>query len=355
MNLNLLPQQAGQRSTPYISIVIPIFNEVENVRLLYRSLRSAMDSTGYSWEVVFIDDGSTDGTGLALREIHAQQRDVRIRILELRRNFGQTAAMAAGFDHACGEIIVAMDGDLQNDPKDIPQLIEKLDEGYDVVSGWRANRQDGFWLRRFPSRVANWLISRITGVHLHDYGCTLKAYRSETIKHLRLYGEMHRFIPALLSGNGARIAELLVEHHSRRHGRSKYGISRTIRVFLDLLMVKFSLSFLTKPLQMFGLVGLITFLPGLAICAHLVFGRIFLNQSLADRPLFLLGILLTVIGTQFVSLGILAEIQIRTYHESSSKPIYLVRERLDPVLPQPSGTPTSGDQKMPRIREAQLA
>jgi glycosyltransferase involved in cell wall biosynthesis len=327
VTLSLLPQpQVGHKSSPYVSVVIPLFNEVDNVELLFVSLRSVMDKTGYLWEVIFVDDGSTDGTTGVLRELHTREQVVCV--VELRRNFGQTAAMAAGFDHVRGEIIVALDGDLQNDPKDIPRLIDTLNEGYDVVSGWRANRKDGFWLRRLPSQVANWLISRTTGTHLHDYGCTLKAYRSETIKHLRLYGEMHRFIPALLGGNGARIAELPVEHHSRRHGRSKYGVSRMVRVLLDLLLVKFSLSFLTRPLQMFGLIGLLTVLPGLVICISLVFGRIFLHQSLADRPLFLLGILLTVIGTQFVSIGILAEIQIRTYHESSNKPIYLIREIL---------------------------
>jgi glycosyltransferase involved in cell wall biosynthesis len=316
-----------------VSIVVPVFNEVENVPFLYLALSAAMDRTGYSWEVVFVDDGSTDGTASVLRALHA--RETAVRVVELRRNFGQTAAMAAGFDHACGKIIITMDGDLQNDPNDIPRLIDRLDEGYDVVSGWRVNRQDGFWLRRLPSQVANRLISRTTGTRLHDYGCTLKAYRRQVINELRLYGEMHRFIPALLGGNGARVAELPVAHHARRYGRSKYGISRTIRVVLDLLLVKFSLSFLTKPLQIFGLVGLLTFLPGMAICIYLVFARILLAQGLADRPLFLLGILLAVLGAQFVSLGILAEIQIRTYHESSNRPIYLVREFLDSLSPQP--------------------
>jgi glycosyltransferase involved in cell wall biosynthesis len=339
MNVTVLPQQAGQRAAPAVSIVIPIFNEVDNVQSLYQNLCAAMEPTGYAWEVVFVDDGSTDGSTAILRKLHAEQPCVSV--VELRRNFGQTAAMAAGFDHAGGAVIIAMDGDLQNDPNDIPRLIEKLNEGYDVVSGWRANRQDGFWLRRFPSRLANSLISRTTGTYLHDYGCTLKAYRREIIQNLKLYGEMHRFIPALLGGNGARIAELPVAHHARRYGRSKYGIARTIRVLLDLLLVKFSLSFLTKPLQIFGLIGLLTFLPGAAICAYLVFARIFLAQQLADRPLFLLGILLTMIGTQFVSMGILAEIQIRTYHESSNKPTYLVRELLEPRWRQPIGAPSA--------------
>jgi hypothetical protein len=227
-----------------------------------------------------------------------------------------------------------------------------------VVSGRRANRQDGFWLRRLPSHIANWLISRTTGTYLHDYGCTLKAYRREVINELRLYGEMHRFIPALLGGNGARVAELPVTHHARRSGYSKYGISRTVRVVLDLLLVKFSLSFLTKPLQIFGLVGLMTFLPGLAICGSLVFGRIFLNQTLADRPLFLFGILLTVIGVQFISIGILAEIQIRTYYEAAKKPIYLIREALNPAATEAPASEFSqsiGSPRLPKLPKAQHA
>lgn len=320
-------QQTGQETRPCVSVVIPVFNEAENLQILYQRLSSAMEAAGCSWEVVFVNDGSTDGSDALLRRLHAEGTSVRV--VDLTRNFGQTAAMAAGFDHARGEIIVAMDGDLQNDPQDIPRLIEKLDEGFDVVSGWRANRRDGFWLRRLPSQAANWLISKTTGTPLHDYGCTLKAYRRDAMKHLKLYGEMHRFIPAILAGYGARVVELPVAHHPRRFGKSKYGISRTIRVLLDLLLVKFTLSFMTKPLQIFGLVGLMSFLPGLAICAVLVFQRIVFFQALGDRPLFLLGILLTVIGTQFVSLGILAEIQIRTYHEASNKPTYLVREVLD--------------------------
>ena len=249
--------------------------------------------------------------------------------MRLRRNFGQTAALAAGFDAARGDTIVSLDGDLQNDPQDIAALVQKLEEGYDVVSGWRVHRQESFWRRRLPSRVANWLISQITGTHLHDYGCTLKAYRAEVVKELRLYGEMHRFIPALLGGNGARIAELPVEHHPRRHGRSKYGLTRTVRVLLDLVTVKFWLSSLTNPLQMFGRLGLGTFAAGVAICGYLASLKLFWGQALADRPLLFLGVLLAVIGMQFLCMGILAEIQIRTYHESSKKSIYIIREILD--------------------------
>jgi glycosyltransferase involved in cell wall biosynthesis len=307
--------------------VIPLFNEAQNISPLYHALKAAMEELGTAWEAIFVDDGSTDGSYEILQQLLGH--DDHVSVIQLRRNFGQTAAMAAGFDHARGDIIVALDGDLQNDPKDIARLVNKLAEGYDVVSGWRANRQDGFWLRRLPSKVANWLISRITGTHLHDYGCTLKAYQAKMIKELRLYGEMHRFIPALMGGNGARIAEIPVNHCVRRYGKSKYGISRTLRVVLDLLTVKFSLSFFTKPLQIFGLVGLLSFGPGLLICSYLVIARVVANQTLADRPLFLLGILLIVVGVQFVSLGLLAEIQMRTYYESVNKSVYAIRRVLN--------------------------
>ncbi|MGH7927152.1 MAG: glycosyltransferase family 2 protein [Candidatus Binatia bacterium] len=354
----IIEQECPSGSDPEISVVIPVFNEAENVLLLHSEIKSALAELGRSWEVIFIDDGSTDGTYSVLKQLHDQGE--ALSVVRLRRNFGQTAAIAAGFDHASGHIIVALDGDLQNDPRDIGRLIDKLEEGYDVVSGWRANRKDGFWLRRLPSQMANWLISKTTGTYLHDYGCTLKAYRREMIHELRLYGEMHRFIPALLGGNGARVGELPVNHHARRHGVSKYGISRTIRVVLDLLLVKFSLSFLTKPMQIFGLVGLSTFVPGLMICVYLVIGRVFFGQSLADRPLFLLGILLTVVGAQFVSMGILAEIQIRTYHESANKPIYLIREVLSPHATEkvvaeirPVGAHTTRDKNGEKTLEVQ--
>jgi glycosyltransferase involved in cell wall biosynthesis len=327
MNISVLSPQLRQKSSPYVSVVIPLFNEGENIRPLYRSLRSGMDETGFTWEVILVDDGSTDNTFRLLQELH--QQDNHVRVLRLRRNYGQTAALAAGFDAARGETIVSLDGDLQNDPQDIGRLIEKLDEGYDVVSGWRVRRQESFWLRRLPSKVANWLISLTTGLRLHDYGCTLKAYRSEIIKELRLYGEMHRFIPALMWGNGARIAELSVQHRPRLHGKSKYGLSRTLRVLLDLVTIKFCLTSLNKPLRFFGLIGLATSGAGLATCMYLAALRIFWGQPLADRPFLLLGVLLVVTGVQFLCVGILAEIQIRTYHESSQKPVYAVREILD--------------------------
>jgi glycosyltransferase involved in cell wall biosynthesis len=292
-----------------------------------------MDETAYTWEVIFVDDGSTDNTFRLLQELHDQ--DNHVRVLRLRRNYGQTAALAAGFDAARGAAIVSLDGDLQNDPQDIGRLVEKLDEGYDVVSGWRARRQESFWLRRLPSKVANWLISLTTGLRLHDYGCTLKAYRSEIIKELRLYGEMHRFIPALMWGNGARIAELSVQHRPRLHGKSKYGLSRTLRVLLDLVTIKFCLTSLNKPLRFFGLIGLATSGAGLATCVYLATLRIFWGQPLADRPFLLLGVLLVVTGVQFLCVGILAEIQIRTYHESSQKPAYAIREILETTSSQP--------------------
>jgi glycosyltransferase involved in cell wall biosynthesis len=299
---------------------------VENVQPLYTGLKAVMQKMGRPWEVIFVDDGSTDGTYELLKRLHVHEEGLCV--VKLRRNFGQTAAMTAGFNHARGEIIVCLDGDLQNDPQDIAQLVNKLDEGYDVVSGWRRNRRDGFWLRTLPSRVANWLISRTTGTYLHDYGCTLKAYRADMLRELRLYGEMHRFIPALIGGNGARITEIPVNHYARRHGKSKYGISRTVRVLLDLLTVKFLLSFLTKPLQIFGLVGLVLLSIGVIICFYLTVMKIFAGYSLAERPLLLLGIFLALVGLQFICLGILAEIQIRSYHESSKRYTYSIREVL---------------------------
>jgi len=326
LTLDILQPQANVTGYPEISIVIPMFNEVENVQPLYTALKSTMKKIGRPWEVIFVDDGSTDGTYELLKELHVN--DESMCVVKLRRNFGQTAAMTAGFNHARGDIIVCLDGDLQNDPQDIAQLVHKLGEGYDVVSGWRVNRQDGFWLRTLPSRIANWLISRTTGTYLHDYGCTLKAYRAEMIRELRLYGEMHRFIPALIGGNGARITEIPVNHYPRRHGKSKYGISRTVRVILDLLTVKFMLSFLTKPLQIFGLMGILSLSIGMLICSYLTLMKLFAGYGLADRPLLLLGIFLALLGVQFICLGILAEIQIRSYHESSEKCTYSIREVL---------------------------
>jgi glycosyltransferase involved in cell wall biosynthesis len=323
---------------------------MDSLLSLYHALKSAMADTGRTWEVIFVDDGSTDATYQILQELHRQ--DAYVHVIRLRRNFGQTAAMVAGFDHARGEIIVSLDGDLQNDPADIDALLKKLADGYDVVSGWRKHRQENFWLRRLPSQVANWLISRTTGTHLHDYGCTLKAYRADVLKELRLYGEMHRFIPALIGGNGARIAELPVRHHPRQHGRSKYGLSRTMRVILDLLTVKFYISFLTRPLQIFGLLGLASFLPGTAICLYLGLLRLISHVSLANRPLLMFGVLLAIIGVQFICMGILAEIQIRTYHAASNKSIYAIRN----VLPAcKTDTPAEPYREAPQVEQFPIA
>jgi glycosyltransferase involved in cell wall biosynthesis len=311
-----------------VSIVIPLFNEVQNVPRLVEELGAALDASGREAEVLFVDDGSTDGTAEALRAL--PERDARFRAIVFRRNFGQTAAMSAGFDHARGDVIVAMDGDLQNDPADLEKLMRRIeDEGFDIVSGWRRNRQDAFVTRRLPSLAANWIIGRITGVRLHDYGCSLKAYRSEVIRNIRLYGEMHRFIPALASWVGARIAEEPVHHRPRTLGKSKYGLSRTIRVLLDLITVKFLVSFSTRPLQVFGLWGLALFAVGGGTTAYLVLLRIFNQISLSQRPLLQIAVLLTLVGVQLISMGLLAEITIRTYHESQAKPTYVIREILE--------------------------
>jgi len=279
-----------------------------------------------SSEVVLIDDGSTDQT--AARARRWCQRDPRVRLIEFRRNFGQTAALCAGFDHARGRVVVAMDGDQQNDPHDIPRLLMKLDEGYDVVSGWRRDRQDALLLRKLPSAAANRLISRVTGTKLHDYGCTLKAYRSEMLRHLRLYGELHRFIPALSQVVGARVAELPVNHRARVLGRSKYGISRTIRVLLDLLTVKFLISYFGRPMRLFGSIGLASMALGALTLLYLLADKVVLGQPLADRPLLLLGLLLMVVGAQFLSVGILGELIVRIYHEAGRRRSYLI-QRLD--------------------------
>jgi glycosyltransferase involved in cell wall biosynthesis len=312
---------------PEISIVIPVRNEADNVEHLCRELFDTLDRWGRPTEVIVVDDGSDDETFEILRRVQAGEP--RLRVIRFRRNFGQTAAFAAGFAFARGRAIVTMDGDLQNDPRDIPALVERLEHGYDIVCGWRRHRRDPFLSRRLPSMIANRLISFTTGVRLNDYGCSLKAFRAEVVKPLRLYGEMHRFLPAIASELGVRIAEQVVNHRPRRGGRSKYGLSRTIRVILDLLTVKFLLSYSTRPLQMFGLVGVVMGLLGAAICGWLAYLRLFGYQSIADRPLLLLGVLLIFTGFQLLTIGLLAELQIRTYHESQDKPIYAVREVLE--------------------------
>ena len=312
---------------PDLSVVIPLRNEAPNLRTLHQELTESLGKWGRPYELLLVDDGSTDDTFAILGEL--QRDDLHVRVVRLRRNFGQTAAFAAGFERARGRVIVTSDGDLQNDPRDIPALVARLEEGHDIVCGWRRARKDPWLTRRLPSTLANGLISRITGVRLHDYGCSLKAFRSEVIRPLRLYGEMHRFIPAIASEQGVRIAEMVVNHRPRRHGRSNYGLSRTVRVILDLVTVKFLLSYSTRPLQMFGPPGLLMGFAGAAIIGYLGYVRLFTGQAIGDRPLLLLGILLAFGGLQLLTLGLLAELQARTYHESQNKPIYVVRDVLE--------------------------
>jgi glycosyltransferase involved in cell wall biosynthesis len=307
-----------------VSIVIPVYNEVESVEDLVTRVTEAMRQVTASYELVIVNDGSRDGTGPLLKQLGA--RHPELRVLHLRRNFGQSAAMAAGFDAARGRVVVTMDGDLQNEPCDIPRLLEKMDEGFDVVSGWRANRQDRWLSRKLPSKAANWLIGRVTGVRLHDTGCSLKAYRAELIKDVHLYGEMHRFIPALASQQGGRIAEIKVTHHPRTRGKSKYTIMRFFRVVLDLILVKFLLSYSTRPIHLFGLLGMGSLALGFVIAGWLSWLRLTQAVPLQNRPMLLLGVLLIIMGVQFISMGLLAEMQVRLYHEAQAKPIYRIRE-----------------------------
>jgi glycosyltransferase involved in cell wall biosynthesis len=307
-----------------LSIVIPIFNEEENLPLIYEEVKGVLEGMGAEHEILFVDDGSTDNSLNIIRAI--QNNDPSVVGVSFRKNFGQTAAMSAGFDYATGDVIVTMDGDLQNDPHDIPHMIEKIAEGYDVVTGWRHDRKDAFINRKLPSIIANKIISWTTKVSLHDYGCTLKAFRREVIKNIKLYGEMHRFIPAIASGMGISFTEIKVNHRPRRFGTSKYGISRTIRVILDLITVKFLLSYATRPIQVFGLLGFVSGSVGFLIALVMTIQRQFFGVPLADRPLLFLAILLIFVGIQFVSLGLIAELQARTYHESQQKPVYYVRE-----------------------------
>ncbi len=309
------------------SIVVPFYNEQESIPPLYVKITEVMDALGEPYELVFVDDGSDDGTYKILLDIY--EHDRRVNLVRLRRNFGQTAALKAGFDFACGEIIVSMDGDLQHDPEEIPLFLEKLNEGHDIVSGWRVQRSDAWLTRQLPSRVANRIMAWLSGVALHDFGTTFKAYRREILSEIHLYGDLHRFIPALASWSGAQIAEVPIKHTPRKDGKSKYGMGRTIRVLLDLLSVKFLLDYSTKPLQLFGLFGLVGTSGGLLISLFLLYKKALLHQSIMTQhgPLLLLAIALIVSGIQFLSLGLLGEMLARTYYESQNKPIYAVRER----------------------------
>jgi glycosyltransferase involved in cell wall biosynthesis len=316
---------------PDLSVVIPVFNESLNLRTLHRELTETLSAWGRPYELIFVDDGSTDDSFQMLASL--QQDDPATRVVRFRRNFGQTAAFAAGFKLARGAVIVTSDGDCQNDPRDIPMLVERLEAGDDIVCGWRRHRQDKFFTRRVPSMIANRLISHATGVELHDYGCSLKAFRAEVVKPLKLYGEMHRFIPAIASEMGVRVSEVVVNHRARTKGTSKYGLSRTVRVILDLVTVKFLLSYSTRPLQIFGLVGLTMGGIGGVILAWLAYLRLFGGEGIGDRPLLLLGILLVFTGVQLLTLGLLAELQSRTYHESQKKETYVIREIRETVQP----------------------
>jgi len=314
-----------------VSVVVPVYNEVDNLRSLHQALTEALGGRAYS--LVFVDDGSSDGSLSVLSEMAAEDSG-HVRLVELRRNFGQTAAIAAGIDHSDGEIIVLIDADMQNDPADIPNMLEKIEKGYDVVSGWRVERRDRLLTRKIPSRAANWLISRVTGVKLHDYGCTLKAYRREVLQGFRLYGEMHRFIPAYAGSVGARIIEMPVRHHPRLHGKTKYGLDRTTKVLLDLFTVKFLISYAVKPIYLFGGTGVALILPSFGVLLFLLVRRLTIGTAVLSSPLFQTSTMLMILGFQSILMGFIAELLVRTYHESQAKPTYSIRRTLN--IPTPS-------------------
>ena len=320
-------------SEPDISIVIPVFNEEESLPVLYGRLLGVLDSMDKTYELIFVDDGSQDGSGAFLESICDASANVKV--IRLRRNFGQTAALTAGFDEAVGKVIITMDADLQNDAADIPRLLDKLDEGYDIVSGWRKNRNDPWFTKSLPSKLSNRLASWLTGVSLHDYGCTLKAYRREVIAEIHLYGELHRYIPAVAASVGVRVAEIEVAHHARAFGKSKYGPARLIRGLLDLMTLKLLMSYTNRPMQMFGGLGLLTMFAGGAAAVATVGMKLVMGMNMTGNPLLYLTILLFLASLQFISLGFLGELTTRTYHESQSKPIYVVREVVE--TPEPSG------------------
>ncbi len=307
-----------------LSVVVPVYNEVESLPRLVQAIAEVLATTSYRYEIVCVDDGSSDGSSELLHQLAQSRNDLRAVIL--RRNYGQTPAMAAGFDHARGKVVVTMDADLQNDPLDIPTVVTKLEEGYDLVSGWRKQRQDAALTRLLPSRIANWLITKVTGVRLHDYGCSLKAYRAELVADMHLYGELHRFLPALAFIEGARITEIPVRHHARQFGKSKYGLDRTFRVLMDLFTVFFMKKFLTRPMHVFGFLGLVSTLVGILLAIYLAYVKLGLGQDIGDRPLLILTVVLFITGIQLFSFGLLAELLMRTYHESQDRPIYRIRE-----------------------------
>ena len=317
-----------------LSIVVPVYNEEESIPHLHAAIVAALDPTGRSWEVLYIDDGSSDGSFALLEGLGAQ--DSRVKVIQFRRNFGQTAAMAAGFEHARGQVVLPMDADLQNDPRDIPKLLAKLEEGYDVVAGWREKRKDAALTVTLPSKIGNRIIGRVTGVQLHDYGCTLKAFRREIIEDIHLYGEMHRFLPAFAHQAGARITEMPVTHHARRWGTSKYNLSKTFRVVLDLLTVHFLAAYGTKPLYFFGRFAFLAFGLATAAIGWTAIQKLGFGVFVKDQPMFLIGIFFAIAGLQFLLFGVLAELNMRTYYESQRKPIYFVRKWIN--LGEPAAT-----------------
>ena len=314
------------KDSPEVSVVVPLLDEQDNIGPLYEQITQTLGGE-HSYEIIFIDDGSVDESFAVLEKLH--KADAKVRIIRFRRNFGQTAALAAGFAHARGEIIIAMDADLQNDPADIPKMIAKLNEGFDVVSGWRKIRHDNALTRLLPSKMANWLISRITGVKLHDYGCTLKAYRREVLAETKLYGEMHRFIPALASWSGAKIAEMVVNHRPRTAGVAKYGLARTWKVLLDLITVKFLGSFSTKPIYIFGSLGLLSAAGSILFGLAVIYQKIAHGNDMSGNPLLILTAVFIIATIQFILMGLLAELLVRTYHESQNRPTYVIKEILE--------------------------
>jgi glycosyltransferase involved in cell wall biosynthesis len=318
-----------------LSLVTPVYNEEESLPLLYNAVQQALADFDESWELILVDDGSKDDSIRVLQSL-AEKDPQHVRVVALRRNFGQTAAMAAGIDHSIGEIIVMMDADLQNDPADIPMMLEKIDEGYDLVSGWRKHRQDAFITRTLPSNIANKIISAVTGVHLHDYGCSLKAYRREVITGFRLYGEMHRFIPVYASSVGAKIIEVPVNHHARKYGQAKYGLERTFKVVLDLFTVKFLTSYSNKPIYLFGGAGAVLVLLSAIALIFLAIRRLGFGVSVLESPIFWMAVLMAIMGFQSILMGLIAELQTRTYHESQNKPTYNVRTVINPA-PETNG------------------
>ncbi|MCK4353042.1 glycosyltransferase family 2 protein [candidate division WOR-3 bacterium] len=310
-----------------VSVVIPLLNEEENIQQLYTKLEAVLAKLNKPYEIIFIDDGSTDNTFDILKDIHKINKNAKI--IRFRRNFGKALAFSAGFDHSKGDVIITMDGDLQNDPEDIPRLLDKLDEGYDIVKGWRVNRKDPFFSKKLPSKIFNWLTSRITGVKLHDFVCALNAYRREVVENITIYGELHRYIPVLASMWGVSIAEIEIKHHPRIHGESKYKVGRLVRGTFDLITIKFLLSYSTRPLQLFGIPGVISFFIGFVIGAHLAIDRLVFGMGIGHRPLLLLAVLLIFLGAQFITMGLLGEVMARVYYEVQNKPMYAIREIID--------------------------